>query len=73
MFKDPEKRELVEEAIDYIGSEQGMKKSAEFRSMVTKPGIEGTAEEIEEYLIDYDAVWAEENRDRIMERWREDF
>jgi len=73
MFKDTEKRELVEEAIDYIGSEKGMQKSAEHRSMVTKPDIEGTADDIEDYLIDYDAVWAEENRDRIMETWREKF
>lgn len=73
MFKDTDNRELVEEAIDYIGSEKGMEKSAEERSMVTKPDVEGTAEGIEDYLIDYDAEWAEENRDRIMEEWRDRF
>lgn len=73
MFKDAENREAVEEVIDYIGSEKGMQSSAEHRSMVTKPGIEGTDEDIEEFLIDYDAEWAEENRDRIMEEWRSRF
>ena|SRR5690625_576367 len=73
MFKDTDKRELVEETIDYIGSEAGMKNSAEHRSMVTRDDIEGTAEDIEQYLIDYDAIWAEENRERIMEEWREKF
>src|SRR5690625_7223622 len=45
MFKDTDKRELVEETIDYIGSEAGMKNSAEHRSMVTRDDIEGTAED----------------------------
>src|SRR5699024_9943066 len=73
MFKNTEKRELVEEVIDYIGSEKGMEKSAEHRSMVTKPDVQGTGEEIEDHLIDYDAEWAEENRDRIMKKWRSKF
>src|SRR5699024_5763653 len=50
MFKNTEKRELVEEVIDYIGSEKGMEKSAEHRSMVTKPDVQGTGEEIEDHL-----------------------
>lgn len=73
MFKDTENREAVEEIIDYVGSEAGMNKSAEYRSMVTKPNIDGTIEGIDDHLIDYDAVWAEENRDRIMKEWREKF
>ncbi len=73
MFKDAENKDKVKEIIDYIGSEEGMKVSAEQRSMVTKPGIEGTVDNIEEHLIDYDAVWAAENRDRIMEEWRNKF
>lgn len=73
MFKDTDNREAVEEVIDYIGSEEGMKSSAEHRSMVTKSNIEGTNDEVEDYLIDYDAVWAEENQDRIMEEWRNRF
>lgn len=73
MFKGTENRETVEKVIDYIGSEKGMNKSAEYRSMVTKPGIEGTVDNLEEHLIDYDAVWAEENRDRIMKKWRTKF
>lgn len=73
MFKDAENRETVEKIIDYIGSEEGMLKSAEHRSMVTKPGIEGTVENVEQYLIDYDAEWAEENRDRLMEEFRQRF
>lgn len=73
MFKDTDNREAVEEVIDYIGSEKGMESSAEHRSMVTKSNIEGTDDEVEDYLIDYDAVWAEENQDRIMEEWRDRF
>lgn len=73
MFKDTDNREAVEEVIDYIGSKKGMESSAEHRSMVTKSNIEGTDDEVEDYLIDYDAVWAEENQDRIMEEWRDRF
>jgi iron(III) transport system substrate-binding protein len=73
MFKGGENNEQVKEIIDYIGSEHGMKVAAEHRSMVTKPGIEGSVENIDQYLIDYDAVWAAENRDRIMEEWRTKF
>src|SRR5699024_7797110 len=73
MFKDTDNREAVEEVIDYIGSKKGMESSAEHRSMVTKSNIEGTDDEVEDYLIDYDAVWAEENEDRIMEEWRDRF
>src|SRR5699024_889531 len=73
MFKNTEKRELVEEVIDYIGSEKRMEKTDEHSSMVTKPDMHGTVEEIEDHSIDYDAVWSEENLDRIMKKWRSKF
>src|SRR5699024_11247858 len=65
MFKDTDNRELAEEVIDYIGSEEGMEKSAEHRSMVTKPGV--GSEEIEDYLIDYDR--SEEHTSELQSRF----
>lgn len=68
-----EDNESVQKVIDYVGSEKGMKASGEHRSMVTKPGIEGTAGSSEPNLIDYDALWAAENRDKIQEEWDKRF
>ncbi|MCP8615841.1 ABC transporter substrate-binding protein [Salirhabdus salicampi] len=73
MFKDAENQDQVKEIIDYIGSENGMEEASKHRSMVTKPGFVGTVENIDQYLIDYDAVWAAENRERVMEEWRTKF
>src|SRR5690625_1052748 len=68
-----EDNENVQKVIDYVGSEAGMKASGEHRSMITKPGIEGTAGDSEPNLIDYDALWAAENRDKIQEEWDKRF
>ena len=75
MFKDTNNREAVEKIIDFIGSDEGMESAAQVRSLVTKPGFEGSTEveDLEERLIDYDAVWADENQDEIMKRWRDTF
>src|SRR5699024_3241896 len=68
-----EDNERLHKVIDYVGSEKGMKAAGEHRSMVTKPGIEGTAGSSEPNLIDYDALWAAENRDKIQEEWDKRF
>ncbi len=75
MFKGTENREAVEKLIDYIGSDEGMESAAKVRSLVTKPGFEGNTEveNLEDYLIEYDAVWADQNQDEIMKRWRDTF
>src|SRR5699024_1621841 len=69
IYKGNEDNEDVQKVIDYVGSEAGMKESGKYRSMVTKPGIEGTAGDSEPNLIDYDALWAAENRSKIQEEW----
>ncbi|GAK13663.1 ABC transporter substrate-binding protein [Geomicrobium sp. JCM 19039] len=69
MFEGTENQEAAEKIIDFIGSDEGMEVAAEHRSMVTKPGIGEDDQEFD--FIDYDAVWAAENRDRIMEEWQE--
>lgn len=75
MFKDAANREGMEQLIDYIGSEEGMQNSANQRSMVTDPDVEGLSQvdDIEDYLLDYDAQWAAENQEEIMEQWRTTF
>lgn len=73
IYKGNEDNEDVQKIIDYVGSEEGMKVSGEYRSMVTKPGVEGTAGDSEPNLIDYDALWAAENRDAIQEEWDKRF
>lgn len=73
MFKGTDNREQVEKLIDYIGTEEGMESAAQVRSMVTRPGIESTGkvDNLEDHLIDYDAVWADENEEEIMQKWRD--
>ncbi|MFB4167320.1 extracellular solute-binding protein [Virgibacillus sp. JSM 102003] len=73
MFKNAKNKEKVKKIIDYIGTTDAMKIAAEHRSMVTNPDIEAGVKNIEKHLIDYDAVWAAENRDRIMQQWKENF
>ena len=65
----------MEKIIDFIGSDEGMESAAQVRSLVTKPGFEGNTEveNLEDHLIDYDAVWADQNQDEIMKRWRDTF
>jgi iron(III) transport system substrate-binding protein len=72
MFKNTKNSEKVKKIIDYIGSEEGMKLAAEYRSKVTRQGINGKIN-FEPNLIDYNAYWAAENRDRIMKEWRDRF
>ncbi|WP_240473321.1 ABC transporter substrate-binding protein [Salsuginibacillus kocurii] len=72
IFQDADNQEAAEEVIDFIGTDEGMELAAEYRSMVTKPDVEGTID-FEPNLIDYDAVWAAENRERIMNEWQEKF
>lgn len=72
IFNGAENVEGAKKIIDYVGSERGMQTVAKHRSLVTRPGVAG-AIDFEPNFIEYDAVWAAENRDRIMEEWRERF
>ncbi|WP_246476520.1 extracellular solute-binding protein [Salicibibacter cibi] len=69
IYEGNEDNENVQEIIDYVGSEAGMESAAEHRSMVTKPGVEGIAGDEEPNMIDYDALWAAENRQDIQDEW----
>lgn len=72
IFKNTDQLENAKKVMDYMASDEFMEVTAEYRSMVTKPGITDS-EELEKHFIDYDAVWAADNQDRVMEKWREEF
>ncbi|MCR6109455.1 ABC transporter substrate-binding protein [Bacillus sp. A301a_S52] len=72
IFKDADNKEAAKKVIDFIGSDEGMELAAEYRSMVTKPGMSEDLD-FDPNFIDYDAVWAAENRDRIMEEYQKKF
>lgn len=71
IFEGTENLEVAKEVIDWIGSEAGMIAAHEHRDMVTREEVMEV--EFEANFIDYDAVWAADNRDRIMEEWRDTF
>jgi len=71
IFEGAENLETAKAVIDWIGSEEGMIAAHEHRDMVTREEVMDV--EFEANFIDYDAVWAAENRDRIMEEWRDMF
>lgn len=72
IFKDADNMEASKKVIDFIGSDEGMELAAEYRSMVTKPGMSADLD-FDPNFIDYDAVWAAENRERIMQEYQEKF
>lgn len=75
IFKNTDHPEAAKKVMDYLGSEDFMEKNAEYRSVVTKPDIEGTedSDEIEDDFIDYDAKWEADNKDDVQEEWRKKF
>jgi iron(III) transport system substrate-binding protein len=58
--------------IDYIGTREFQEVVARHRSKVTYPGVDALVK-FEPELIQYDARWAAENRDRIMNTWKTRF
>ncbi|AOM83503.1 ABC transporter substrate-binding protein [Salisediminibacterium beveridgei] len=72
IFKDAENKEAAKKVIDFIGSDEGMELASEYRSMVTKPGMSADLD-FDPNFIDYDAVWAADNRERIMQEYQEKF
>lgn len=72
IYKNTENPEGAKRFIDYIGNRMFQKEVAKYRSKVTYPGIESLVS-FDPKLIDYDARWAAENRDRIMSTWKSRF
>jgi iron(III) transport system substrate-binding protein len=72
IFESAENPEAAQRLIDWLGTEEGMRIAAEERALVTRPGIEGTID-FEPNFIDYDAFWAAEHNDRLIEAWIERF
>ncbi|NIK13404.1 ABC transporter substrate-binding protein [Alkalibacillus sp. S2W] len=72
IFENTDQPEKAKEVMDYLGSQDFMELSAEYRSMVTKPGITDDSN-VSDNFIDYDAQWDADNRDRIMEEWQNKF
>jgi iron(III) transport system substrate-binding protein len=64
--------EAAKKLIDWIGTREAMELVGQTRSKVTRPGVEGTVKS-EPKLIKYNAVWAGENKNRIMNTWKERF
>ncbi|RPF53497.1 ABC transporter substrate-binding protein [Aquisalibacillus elongatus] len=72
IFENTDQPEKAKKVMDYLGTQDFMELSAEYRSMVTKPGITDDSG-LEESFIDYDAQWDADNRDRIMKEWQDKF
>jgi len=62
----------AQKLMDWIGTEEAMKLVGQTRSKVTRPGVAGQVK-FEPKLIKYNAVWAGENKKRIMNTWKEKF
>ena len=54
--------------VDWLGSKEGQTQIGLLRSKVTRPGVPGKVL-VEAKLIKYDALWAGENKKRIMSEW----
>jgi len=72
IYKNTKNTESVKKFIDYIGSREFQEVVAQYRSKVTYPGVEALVK-FDPKLIDYDARWAADNRNRIMSTWKEKF
>ncbi len=72
IYKNTENPESAKKFIDYIGSREFQELVAQYRSKVTYPGVESLVK-FDPKLIDYDAKWAADNRNRIMSTWKELF
>lgn len=64
--------EAAQRLVDFAGSPEGMAVAGRYRSKVTRPGVASLVD-FDAPVIEYDAVWAAENQDRIMTEWRSRF
>ncbi len=72
IYKNTKNPKGAKKFIDYIGTKEFQEVVAQYRSKVTYPGVEALVK-FNPKLIDYDARWAADNRDRIMSMWKEKF
>ena len=72
IFKGTKKVEAAKKFIDLIATKKFMELAGQRRSKVTMPGVKSRVI-FEPKLIKYDAVRAAENKDRIMNTWKEKF
>ena len=64
--------EAAQKLIDWLGTKKAMELVGQTRSKVTRPGVSGQVK-IMPKLIKYNAVWAGENKKRIMSTWKSKF
>jgi len=62
----------AQKLIDWLATAEAMTLVGQTRSKVTRPGIESKVK-FSPKLIKYNAVWAGENKNRIMSTWKEKF
>jgi len=72
IYKNAENPEGAKKFIDYIGSREFQQEVAKYRSKVTYPGVESLVK-FDPKLINYDAKWAADNRERVMSTWKSRF
>lgn len=72
IFKGARNMDAAKRLVHFLGTPAGQTMAGKMRSKVTRPGIEALVP-FQPKLIKYDAVWAGDNRDRIMGTWRERF
>ena len=72
IYKSAKNPEGAKKFIDYVGSREFQQEVAKYRSKVTYPGVESLVK-FEPKLIQYDAKWAADNRERIMGSWKSRF
>ena len=58
--------------VDWLGTKEGQTQIGLLRSKVTRPGVPGKVL-VDPKLIKYDALWAGENKKRIMSEWAKRF
>lgn len=72
ILKNCKNLDAAKKLIDWLASEEAMTLVGQTRSKVTRPGIAGTVN-FTPKLIKYNSVWAGENKNRIMNTWKEKF
>ncbi len=62
----------AQKLVDWLGTKEGQTQIGLLRSKVTRPGVPGKVL-VDPKLIKYDALWAGENKKRIMSEWAKRF
>ena len=70
-FEDAENQANAEALIDWLGTVEGQEAALEERDLVTREELVDV--EFEPNFIDYDAAWAADHEDEILDEWTERF